>query len=93
MAWTPQVLNESDQQMLAYAPGTRAVVRDKEWLIRSVDPSADGDYLLTCDGVSDLVRGHEARIPSSPETDVQILDSENTEPIVAQSQRYFVAFH
>ena len=38
------------------APGARIVVRDEEWLVRRVDPASDGGCLLTCDGVSDLVR-------------------------------------
>jgi hypothetical protein len=47
--------------MLPYAPGSRAEIRDEEWLIRRVDPSADGGWLLTCDGISDLVRGQSSR--------------------------------
>jgi hypothetical protein len=43
--------------MLSYAPGSRVVIRDEEWLIRRVDPSSDGGHLLSCDGVSELVRG------------------------------------
>ena len=43
--------------LLPYAPGSRVVIRDEEWLIRRVDPAADGGWLLTCDGVSELVRG------------------------------------
>lgn len=46
--------------MLPFAPGSRAVIRDEEWLIRRIDPSADGGWLLTCDGISDLVRGQSA---------------------------------
>ena len=40
--------------MTQFAPGARALIRDEEWLIRRVDPSADGGWLLTCDGISDL---------------------------------------
>lgn len=36
--------------MTQLAPGARALIRDEEWLIRRVDPSADGGWLLTCDG-------------------------------------------
>ena len=46
--------------MLPFAPGSRAVIRDEEWLIRRVDPATDGGWLLTCDGISDLVRGQSA---------------------------------
>lgn len=28
--------------MLSYAPGSRAVIRDEEWLIRRIDPANDG---------------------------------------------------
>jgi hypothetical protein len=43
--------------MLPYAPGARLVIRDEEWLVRRVDPSSDGGHLLSCDGVTELVRG------------------------------------
>jgi len=43
------------------APGTRAVNRGEKWLIRRVDPSTDGGWVLTCDGISDLVHGQSAR--------------------------------
>jgi len=39
---------------MIFAPGSRVVIRDEEWLIRRVDPSTDGGWLLTCDGVSEL---------------------------------------
>ncbi len=42
------------------APRARIAVRDEEWLVRRVDPSSDGGRLLTCDGVSDLVRGQSS---------------------------------
>ena len=45
------------------APGARIVVRDEEWLVRRVDPASDGGHLLTCDGVSDLVRGQVLVVP------------------------------
>ncbi|MBJ4962471.1 hypothetical protein JGF25_23845, partial [Salmonella enterica subsp. enterica serovar Mbandaka] len=42
-----------------YAPGMRVVIRDAEWRIRRADDSGDGGHLLTCDGISELVRGKE----------------------------------
>src|SRR5437867_9279742 len=41
-------------------PGSRVVIRDEEWLVIRTDPTADGGFLLTCDGVSELVRGRSA---------------------------------
>ncbi|AQP52202.1 hypothetical protein BW733_16625 [Tessaracoccus flavescens] len=42
-----------------FAPGNVVVVRDEEWLVTSVDESSDG-AVLNAQGLSDLVRGHDA---------------------------------
>lgn len=65
--------------LLPYAPGSRVVIRDEEWLIRRADPSTDGGWLLTCDGVSDLVRGTTALFLSALEDHIEILDPAKTE--------------
>jgi hypothetical protein len=41
--------------MKMFAPGSRALIRDEEWLILRVDPWADGGWLLAFDGLSVLV--------------------------------------
>lgn len=64
---------------LPYAPGSRVVIRDEEWLIRRADPSMDGAWLLTCDGVSDLVRGTTALFLSALEDHIEVLDPAKTE--------------
>lgn len=64
---------------LKYALGSRVVIRDEEWLIRRADPSTDGGWLLTCDGVSDLVRGTTALFLSALEDQIEILDPAKTE--------------
>ena len=60
-----------------YAPGMRIVVRDAEWVIRRSDMSADGGYLIECEGISELVRGREGRfltaIENDPDTKVRII--------------------
>ncbi|HEY9135110.1 MAG TPA: hypothetical protein VIM85_04905 [Pseudomonadales bacterium] len=43
-----------------FAPGARVEIRDAEWIIRRVDLTSDKGYQLTCDGISELVRGKEA---------------------------------
>jgi SNF2 family DNA or RNA helicase len=65
--------------MLPFAPGARAVIRDEEWLIRRVDPAADGGWLLSCDGISDLVRGQSTLFLTSLEDAIEILDPAKTE--------------
>ena len=65
--------------LLPYAPGSRVVIRDEEWLIRRADPSTDGGWLLSCDGVSDLVRGTTALFLSALEEHIEVLDPAKTE--------------
>ena len=65
--------------LLPYAPGSRVVIRDEEWFIRRADPSTDGGWLLTCDGVSDLVRGTTALFLSALEDTIEVLDPAKTE--------------
>jgi superfamily II DNA or RNA helicase len=74
--------------MLAFAPGSRAVIRDEEWLIRRVDPSADGGWLLTCDGISDLVRGQDALFLTQLEEQIEVLDPAATELVPDGSPTY-----
>jgi superfamily II DNA or RNA helicase len=61
-----------------FAPGARVVIRDEEWLVRSVDLSSDGGHLLTCDGVSELVRGQSALFLTTLEDEIEVLDPANT---------------
>ena len=74
--------------MLPYAPGARVVIRDEEWLIRRVDPSSDGGYLLSCDGVSDLVRGRASQFLTVLEDEIVVLDPAVTE-LVADTSSHF----
>lgn len=74
--------------MLSYAPGSRVVIRDEEWLVRRVDPSSDGGHLLSCDGVSELVRGRAALFLTELEDDIVVLDPAKTE-LVADTSSHF----
>lgn len=64
---------------MLFAPGARVVIRDEEWLIRRLDLSSDGGHLLTCDGVSELVRGQTALFLTELEGPIEILDPANTQ--------------
>jgi len=75
-------------KILSYAPGSRVVIRDEEWLVRRVDPSSDGGHLLTCDGVSELVRGRTALFLTELEDDIVVLDPAKTE-LVADTSSHF----
>jgi superfamily II DNA or RNA helicase len=64
-----------------YAPGARVVIRDCEWIVRRADPSDDGGYVLTVDGLSELVNGKSARFLSRLEEQadtIRVLDPAET---------------
>ncbi|MFC2990622.1 DEAD/DEAH box helicase [Halomonas tibetensis] len=64
-----------------YAPGARVVVRDCEWIVRRADPSDDGGYILTVDGLSELVSGKSARFLTRLEEEadaIRVLDPAET---------------
>ena len=65
-------------QLKHYAPGARLVIRDTEWVLRRVDLSSDGGYQLTCDGISELVRGQTSMFLTQIEDDIQILNPAET---------------
>ena len=74
-----------------YAPGMRVVIRDAEWRIRRADDSGDGGYLLTCDGISELVRGKEGLFLTKLEQKVEILDPAKTHLVEDESANYQAA--
>lgn len=43
-----------------YAPGSRLLIRDEEWLVKSTLPHTDTASAVRVLGLSELVRGHEA---------------------------------
>jgi superfamily II DNA or RNA helicase len=74
--------------MLNFAPGSRAVIRDEEWLIRRIDTTVDGGHLLTCDGVSELVRGQTKLFLTALENAIEALDPAATELVADTSPAY-----
>lgn len=68
-------------QQALYAPGARVVIRDCEWIVRRADRSNDGGYILTVDGLSELVNGKSARFLTQLEEQagtIRILDPVET---------------
>ena len=61
-----------------FAPGARVLIRDAEWVVRSVDPSAAGGQQLLCVGVSELVREREAIFLTALEPQIEVLDPAKT---------------
>ena len=52
------------------------------------DPTSDGGFLLTCDGVSDLVRSRSALFLSELEEEIEVLDPANTVLVPDTSRTY-----
>ena len=74
------VVTEISMQTL-YAPGARVVIRDCEWIVRRADPCDDGGYILTVDGLSELVNGKSARFLTRLEEEagtIRVLDPAET---------------
>nr|MBS0020415.1 DEAD/DEAH box helicase [Gammaproteobacteria bacterium] len=74
--------------MTLLAPGCRVVIRDEEWVLRRLDHASDGGWLLTCDGISELVRDRSARFLTSLEDEMRVLDPTETDLVQDQSDRY-----
>lgn len=74
-----------------FIAGMRVEIRDAEWRVQRVDRSSDGGYLLHCIGLSELVRGRDARFLSKLESSTRILDPVTTELVDDLSSGYRAA--
>jgi superfamily II DNA or RNA helicase len=64
--------------MQRFAPGARVEIRDEEWVVRRVDRTTHQGYQLTCEGISELVRGKDALFLSDLEDEIKVLDPKDT---------------
>lgn len=71
-----------------FAPGARVEIRDEEWVIRRVDPTMNHGDQLTCEGISELVRGKEAIFLTKFEDKIQILDPKLTKLVQDKSPQF-----
>jgi len=70
-----------------YAPGLRVAIRDAEWVIKRSDVTRNGSCSLLVTGISELVRGREARFLTELDT-VDPLYPEDTELKPDTSSRF-----
>src|SRR5260370_28513707 len=75
-------------QEAAFAPGLRVEIRDAEWVIKRADVTSSGTYSLLVTGISELVRGKEARFLTEIDRDIKPLHPEDTELVPDDSPRY-----
>ena len=78
----------SSVERLSYAPGARVVVRDAEWVVRRVDRTSDDSQQLTCDGISELVRGEVGIFHKHIDRKIQLLDPAATRLIPDTSPQF-----
>ncbi len=71
----------------AFAPGARVVVRDEEWIVRSVRSATYGGHAVRVAGTSELVRGKDSIFLTGLD-DIQELRPEETELVHDESPRY-----
>jgi SNF2 family DNA or RNA helicase len=73
---------------MQYTPGQRVIIRDAEWTIRKVEILADDGYELTCDGFSNFIKGKEAIFLTTYESNIQIIDPNDTKFIIDKSSGF-----
>jgi superfamily II DNA or RNA helicase len=73
--------------MTAVAPGTRVLIRNEEWIVRSADLCDVGGYQLDCVGVSETVRQRDAIFLTAID-EVTVLDPKETQLVTDNSPRY-----
>jgi len=61
-----------------FAHGTRISTRGEDFLINKVTENYDGSYLLTVEGISELVKGQKFTFDTKLDQDIQVLDPANT---------------
>jgi hypothetical protein len=75
-------------QEAMFAPGLRVEIRDAEWVIKRADLTSSGTYSLLVTGISELVRGKEARFLTEIDRDIKPLHPEDTELVPDTSPRF-----
>lgn len=75
----------------AFAPGARVLIRDEEWLVRSIDRTSSGVEVFGVVGLSPLVEGKEARFLRDIEEqnrEIEIVDPRLTKAVADESPYY-----
>ncbi len=70
------------------APGARVVIRDVQWVVRNIENTSNNDRELTCEGVSELVRGKIGKFLEKLEKNIEVLDPAETKLVNDISPQY-----
>lgn len=74
--------------MTTPAPGARVIVRDAEWLVRSIKRASNGAQVFEAVGISDFIKGKVGQFVSELETDLTVLDPKDTALVTDDSSGY-----
>jgi superfamily II DNA or RNA helicase len=72
---------------VSIAPGSVVIVRDEEWLVTGVEHTTDG-RLLSCQGLSELVRDTTASFYEGLDPDLRVLDPAEATVVADESPHY-----
>ncbi|XQA72315.1 DEAD/DEAH box helicase [Xanthomonas sacchari] len=72
------------------APGSRALIRDEEWLVQHADQCAQGGWQLSCIGVSETVRNRQALFLTALD-EVTMINPAQTELVFDDSPGFMAA--
>ena len=72
---------------VSIAPGSVVIVRDEEWLVTAVEHTTDG-RLLSCQGLSELVRDTTASFYEGLDPDLRVLDPAEATVVADDSPHY-----
>ena len=70
------------------APGTRILVRDAEWIVKRVDRTSSGRQAITATGLSEIVKDKQAVFLDEIETDIRVVNPEQTAFVADESPYY-----
>lgn len=83
-AHVAELFRDSEKNEVDIAAGSQIIVRDEEWLVRSVRRTARGELRVEATGASELVRDQDAVFYSSLDA-IEVLDPRHTKLIADES--------
>lgn len=60
------------------APGVRISVRGEDFLVNKREPNHDGSFIISCQGLSELVKGKYFKFDTTIDQDITVLEPDNT---------------